>query len=170
MATIVKEIAFADFRREREMTRTSLERIPDDRLSWRPHPKSYTIGGLGTHIANLPTWILSGLTDDGFDFANRPPNLQPLESVAAIVAKFEENMAVVDKAFAEIDDDGLAETWTLRHGEHVISAEPRSTVFRQWGISHIVHHRAQLSVYLRLLDIPVPAIYGPSADAASDSR
>ena len=165
MATTVKEIAFADFRRECEVTRNALECIPHDRLSWRPHPKSYTIGGLGTHISNLPTWILSALTDDGFDFANRPPNLQPLESVAGIVSKFDENIAAVEKAFADIDDDGLAETWTLRHGTHIISAEPRFAVFRQWGISHIVHHRAQLSVYLRLLDLPVPAIYGPTADA-----
>jgi uncharacterized damage-inducible protein DinB len=164
MATTVRDNAFADLQREIVMTRETLARIPDDKLNWRPHERSYSLGGLGTHIANLPTWLLWALKRDGFDFASQPPRATELTSRSQILETFDRNAAAVEEAFGEIDDDGLAGIWTLKHGDRVLSADPKSYVFRVSGISHLVHHRAQLSVYLRLLDVPVPAIYGPSAD------
>lgn len=164
MDSSMKELAFADLTRELDHTRIALLRIPDDQLGFRPHERSYSLGDLGTHLANLPTWLKATVTDDGFDFAKAPPRREALPSTKAIVDTFDENVAGFLEVFNAMDDAALHEPWTLRHGEHVISSDPRHWVLRLWGINHIVHHRAQLSVYLRLIDVPVPSLYGPTAD------
>lgn len=164
MNTSLKDLAFADVVRELDNTRVALLRIPTDRLGYKPHERSYSIGDLGTHIANLPVWLKSTLADDGFDFAKAPPRLAALPSTEAIVETFDKNVGAFVQVFESVDDEALRQPWTLRHGDHVISSDPRHWVLRLWGISHIVHHRAQLSVYLRMLDVPVPSLYGPTAD------
>lgn len=158
-----RHAAFADLDAELAATRRVLERLPDDRLDFRPHPKSWTLGGLATHIANLPVWITMTLTEDGIDLAALPRN-EALPSAAAILDAFDRNAAAAREAWEATDDERLAAPWTVRHGTHVVTEQPRRAMLRSAGISHIVHHRGQLTVYLRLLDVPVPGLYGPSAD------
>ncbi len=155
---------FPDLERELDVTRRVLERVPDDKLEWQPHEKSFSLGGLATHVANLPTWITLTLGTPGIDFAEPMPRIEAAGSAAEVLRRFDENVDAALQAVGAADDALLAETWTMRHGDHVISADPKSLVLRLWAINHIVHHRAQLSVYLRLLDLPVPSVYGPSAD------
>ena len=159
-----QELAFGDLERELDATRRVLERVPDDHLSWKPHPKSMSLGSLALHVANLLYWQITTLRDDEFDFATSPMPLEEPESREEILQRFDENRATLSSAIAEIDEEALGRTWTLRNGEQTLMAEPKFAVLRIWGISHVVHHRGQLSVYLRLLDIPVPSVYGPTAD------
>lgn len=155
---------FADLDLELATTRRVLDRVPADRLDWRPHERSMTLGELATHIANLLRWWQMTLTTDGFDMSQaRPPSDAPTTK-DGILDLWDQNAAAVRELAAKTTDDDLNVTWTLRAGENVISTDPRHLVVRRFGMSHVVHHRGQLSVYLRLLDVPVPSIYGPSAD------
>lgn len=154
----------ADFAHELRTTRRVLERVPDDRLGWKPHEKSMSLGGLATHIVNLLQWQLWTLEGDSFDLAAAPPSVEPFESREAILATFDERAAALDEELEATDEGALAQAWTLRRGEAVLMEQPRASVLRGMGLRHIVHHRGQLSVYLRLLDVPVPPIYGPTAD------
>lgn len=155
---------FADLDLELATTRRVLDRVPADRLDWQPHEKSMTLGELATHIANLLRWWQMTLTTDEFDMKQaRPPRDAPTTK-EGILALWDQNVAAVRELAAETTDGDLHVTWTLRAGDRALSADPRHLVLRRFGMSHIVHHRGQLSVYLRLLDVPVPSIYGPSAD------
>ncbi|HEU4453236.1 MAG TPA: DinB family protein [Longimicrobium sp.] len=162
----VRQLALGDFEHELAQTRRVLERVPDDRFDFKPHPKSFSIGHLATHLANLPFWLISILSDDEFDLATVPPTDPATLPTTrdAVLAKFDENVATVRAAFDAADDEALLRPWTLRKGEHVVMTVPRAAAIRTIGISHMVHHRGQMTLYLRLLDIPVPGIYGPSAD------
>jgi uncharacterized damage-inducible protein DinB len=140
-----------------------LDRIPEAQLLWKPHEKSMTIGRLGMHIAELPGWIVRCLTADEYDLGAGPyiPNVP--ESRAQIMAEFEKTMQRAMDLLSTATDETLEKNWKLRRGEIVIQDMPRSSfVRRQFG--HMSHHRGQLSVFLRLLNVPVPALYGPSAD------
>jgi uncharacterized damage-inducible protein DinB len=149
--------------REASTTRKLLERVPDDKLDWRPHAKSTPIGKLAMHIAVLPGRFGERLKADGFDVTQATP--PPVPSTAAeIVKTFDESVAVAKRAMAEIDDAAAMGMWTLSFGDKTIAAMPRVGIARTLLLNHSVHHRGQLSVYLRLLDVPVPSIYGPSAD------
>lgn len=158
------EAALADLDLELATTRRVLERIPTNQLDWRPHEKSMTIGGLATHIANLLRWWTVTLLSDGFDMAAKPPNLSPATTTDGILESWDTNAEALRTVLADITDEDLQADWSIRMGDKVLSTDPRHLVMRRWGMSHIVHHRGQLSVYLRLLDVPVPSIYGPSAD------
>ncbi len=162
----VRQLALGDFEQEVALTRRVLERVPDDRFDWKPHPKSFSIGHLATHLSNLPFWLISILGADEFDLASVPPtNPDELPKTRdAVLAKFDGNVAAVRAALQAADDEALTRPWTLRKGEHVVMTVPRVAAIRTVGVSHIVHHRGQMTVYLRLLDIPVPGVYGPSAD------
>ncbi len=160
----LSRLALGDLGHELRQTRTALGRIRDEHFDWRPHEKSYTLGGLATHIANLPSWIVGMLQSTDFDLAEAPPNLGGDPDRAAVLERFDANADAVRTALADTDDDALTTTWTLRNGDRIIAKMPRVAAIRTNGISHIIHHRAQLIVYLRLLDIPVPGLYGPSAD------
>lgn len=162
--TALKPTALFDVDRELSKTRRLLERIPDDKLGWKPHEKSWTLGQLGAHIANLPTWKTMSLTTDGFDMAAPQPSRAEPTSSTEILEAFDKNVADFNSAYEGANDDVLTSMWSLRHGDHVISSDPKHEVLRQWGISHMIHHRGQLSVYLRLLNVPLPPIYGPTAD------
>ncbi len=156
--------SFADFDLELETTRRVLERVPDHQLDWRPHEKSMSLGGLATHIADLLRWWQATLSSDGLDISVRQPRPPRPETTEALLELWDRNADALRAHIADLTDADLTSDWSLRNGEQVFSTDPRHLVMRRWGMSHIVHHRGQLSVYLRLLDVPVPKIYGPTAD------
>jgi uncharacterized damage-inducible protein DinB len=156
-----------EFDHEMASTRKVLERVPDDKLDWRAHPKSNTIGWNANHLAELPGWAVNILTQPIFDFApvNGERYQSPkLTSRKEIIELFDRNVAEARKALADAKDESMNDAWTLRGGERVIFTMPRAAVVRSFLMNHIIHHRAILSVYLRLNDIPVPGMYGPSGD------
>ena len=159
----IKDGLLAEYDHEVATTRKLLDRLPDDKLSWTPHPKSMTLGGLATHLGNIPTWGSTILGELSFDLATAPPNLDAKTSAADILAFFDETTRRARAAMDKTDPEYLA-MWSLRRGGQEMFSMPRVAAFRTFVLYHLVHHRGQLSVYLRLNDIPVPAIYGPSAD------
>jgi len=157
-------IAFGDLGHEMGLTRAVLARLPADRLGWTPHAKSKSLGALGAHVANILRWGVLTLRQDSYDLAGGRPFPADPQGVEDLLGRFDANLAELEVALAETDDDGWRQPWALRHGEHQIFSQPRLGVFRGFVLSHMIHHRAQLGVYLRLLGQPVPAVYGPSAD------
>ncbi len=152
-----------EFDQEMAGARRVLERVPGDRLDWRPHPKSMTLGGLASHLASAPGWIAPTFELPELDLAAFPRKPDP-GTVDGILALFDRNVGIAREALSSAPDSAFQEAWTLRAGPQVFYTLPRADIYRRFGISHLVHHRAQLGVYLRLLDIPVPGVYGPSAD------
>jgi uncharacterized damage-inducible protein DinB len=159
----LKDGLLAEFDHEMGTTRKLLERVPDDKLSWKPHEKSMSMGGLATHLANLPTWGGTILNEMSFDLAEAPPNLQEKASRAEILKAFDESTKQT-RAWLDKSDPELFAMWALKRAGQEMFSLPRVAAFRTFVLYHIVHHRGQLSVYLRLNDVPVPSIYGPSAD------
>jgi uncharacterized damage-inducible protein DinB len=152
-----------EFDHEMANTRKSLERVPDNKLSFKPHPKSMALGGLATHLATINHWTDAILSQDTFDVSTAPPNPE-IKSSAAILEEFDKNVAAARKNIAGATDAQLFKPWTLLSKGQTIFTLPRIAVLRSFILNHTIHHRAQLGVYLRLNDIPVPSIYGPSAD------
>lgn len=162
---MIRDGLLAEFDHEVATTRRLLERLPADveRLAWRPHGKSMSLGGLATHISNLPVWGLTILSAASFDLVAMPPNAPEMTSRASILAAFDES---VQKTRSHMDrtDPEYQERWTLKRGDQDLFSMPKVAAFRTFFMYHLVHHRGQLSVYLRLQDIPVPPVYGPTAD------
>jgi uncharacterized damage-inducible protein DinB len=157
--------AFADeFTRETRNTRRMLERVPWEQAEWRPHPKSATLGGLAIHIARLAGFPEMILATAGRDLAAGQPPAPTPTSTAELLAAFDASVEASVRALQSASADALMQTWTLRRGEQVIVSVPRAAAIRNLAFNHACHHRGQLSVYLRLKDIPVPGMYGPSAD------
>ena len=154
----------AELKHEAINTRKILERVPTDKLSWRPHAKSMTIGRLATHLAEIPIWINRTINENEFDFATANLSFESKESTGAILQLFDETLANATSLLETVSDENLNEKWTLRRGDHVYFSLPRKVNIRNFAFNHGYHHRGQLSVYLRLLDISVPGMYGPSAD------
>src|SRR4051794_26236734 len=159
----LKDGLLAEFDHEIATTRRLLERIADDRLPWKPHDKSMSLGGLATHLGNLPNWGSIILNQPSFDLADAPPNIEPKTSRADVLAFFDESTQRTRTAMDKPEPDYL-QPWTLRRDGQEMFSMPRAAAFRTFVLYHLVHHRGQLSVYLRLNDIPVPPIYGPTAD------
>jgi uncharacterized damage-inducible protein DinB len=159
----MKDTLLAEFDHEMGTTRRLLERVPDVQLNWKPHEKSMTLGGLATHLSNLPNWGTTILNDASYDLAAGPPNLTEAGSRADVLANFD---AAVSRTRVALDrtDAELGAQWNLTRGDQEMFSLPRAAAFRTFVLYHIVHHRGQLSVYLRLNNVPVPSIYGPSAD------
>ena len=150
--------------REAASTRKFLERVPAEKLAWAPHPKSMTLGKLAMHLATLPNWALS-LKDDRFDLGVNKVDVPAAPGTAAeIVAIFDRSVAEAKKVLSGFDDAAAMGAWTLLMNGRTIFSMPRVAVVRNMLLNHAVHHRGQLSVFLRLLDVPVPGPYGPSAD------
>ena len=162
----IAEMLLPEFDREVAITRKTLERVPDDRFDWKPHEKSTTMGGLATHLSNLLSWAVHTIEKDSIDLApgGVPVRPEPVRSAAEAVEVFDRNAAAARSAIAGADDGRMAGTWTLFANGQQIFAQPRAGVLRGMVMNHMIHHRAQLGVYLRLNDVPVPAVYGPSAD------
>jgi uncharacterized damage-inducible protein DinB len=155
-----------EFDREMGVTRRLLERVPDGQFAWQPHPKSMTLGRLAEHLAELPQWVGATIMQSSLDLAaaRRPEGYQPPATRAAVLAMFDTNIAAARGVLAGRSDAELMAPWSLLRGEHTIFTMPKAGVLRAFVLNHIVHHRGQLSVYLRLRDVPLPSIYGPSAD------
>ena len=152
-----------ELEQEARTTRRVLERVPEDKLAWKPHEKSMSMGGLATHLANLPNWGGNILNEPFFDLADAPPNLAEKTSRAEILAAFDET-AKRTRGWLDKTDPELMAPWTLKRGGHEMFTMPRISAFRSFVLYHSVHHRGQLTVYLRLNNVPLPAIYGPTAD------
>ncbi|MHB1193004.1 MAG: DinB family protein [Longimicrobiales bacterium] len=152
-----------EFEQEMSNTRKVLERVPDDKLDFKPHEKSFSLHDLAAHVANIPTWTGVTLTTTELDL-NQPWERNIPAGRAELLAAFDAAVADARPVLEKATADDFSVAWTLRSGEEVWFTLPRSAVFRSFVMSHLIHHRAQLTVYLRLLDIPVPGIYGPSAD------
>ena len=166
----LNEALLPEFDHEMANTRKTLERVPDDKLGWKPHEKSFAMGPLANHIAFLPAWAVHTVNEESIDIA--PPGEPPLKTPQSnsreeIVAMFDKQVAAARAAIASASDEQLFKKWTLLHGGKVVFSLPRIAVLRSFVMNHIIHHRAQLGVYLRMNDIPVPSIYGPSADEGS---
>jgi uncharacterized damage-inducible protein DinB len=155
-----------EFDHEMATTRKLLQRVPEDRLSWKPHVKSYSLGQLAQHVANIPYWGQLTLEHSELDLAVNPP-MAELGSRAAILQLFEDRVAGTRKALLGKTDGELMAPWALKQGDHTVFTMPKATVWRSFVMNHIVHHRGQLSVYLRQQDVPLPSMYGPSADEQS---
>lgn len=164
-ATELVALLYPDLSRELNRTRRTLERFPDDKAGWQPHQKSKTIEALAAHIAMLPTLAAHVLGSDALDVSTL--KARPVSSRAAeLLQEFDDGVARLEDALARTTSDHLAAPWTLRSAERVMASGPRREMLRELLINHGAHHRAQLGVYYRLLDLPVPGIYGPSADEA----
>lgn len=163
----ISETLLPEFDQEMANTRKTLERVPDDKLAWKPHPKSSTLGALATHIALMPGWTVATLQNDSFDYApvGAPPFQPPkAESRKEMLDLFDKGFGEARAALQAANDEQLLATWSLLAGGKTVFAMPRIAVIRNLVMNHMIHHRAQLGVYLRLNDLPVPALYGPSAD------
>jgi len=162
----VSETVLQEFDQEMAGVRRTLERIPEEKLAWKPHEKSMALGRLAGHLAELPGLGVTALTTEGYDFSTRPPGQKPLvaESQKHVLAKFDENVARARAAIAATSDEQWAKNWTLSLGDKKIYQGPRTGALRTLLMNHMIHQRAQLGVYLRLNNVAVPSIYGPSAD------
>lgn len=159
-----KEVFLQDLVAEGQRTRKILERVPFDKAAWKPHEKSMSLGALSQHLTNLPRWTGMTILHDELDFAKPLELTKPAESTAELLTRFDARLSEALRDLQSIDASALDEPWTMRHGEQVFFTRPKREVLREFVLSHMIHHRGQLSVYLRLLDVPVPGIYGPTAD------
>jgi uncharacterized damage-inducible protein DinB len=163
MATIGQTVA-AELEKEAQATRRVLERVPGDQLGWQPHPKSMSLGQLAIHVATIPGSIARLAKMDGFDASTA--NFAPVapESAEDLIPALDAALAEATTFLHELDDTAAAAPWRLSIGERELFTQPRLGVVRSLMLNHWYHHRGQLVVYLRLLDVPVPSVYGPSAD------
>jgi uncharacterized damage-inducible protein DinB len=154
----------AELKHEATSTKRILERVPEDKFDWKPHEKSMTMGRLASHVAELPGFLNSILTMDDFDFAKG--HYKPLHPKTSeeLMNVFQQKLDEVVQTLENTSDEKMHVNFTLRGGDHVIASIPRMIAVRSMALNHIIHHRGQIAVYLRLLDIPVPGMYGPSAD------
>ncbi len=151
---------------EVETTRKMLSRVPNDKYDWKPHEKSMDIRRLATHIADLPAWVMMAVTSDELDFAKNPYKEEKIEDTTQLVDYLNKSYETGRKALENAKEETLDEDWTLRSGDEIYSVSSKAEVIRM-SLSQIIHHRAQLGVYLRLLNVPIPGSYGPSADEMS---
>lgn len=166
MGTVFRDLFLPELEHELASTRKVLALVPEGRGEFRPHPKSSTLGALALHVASLPSWAarVLGSTDLHIEVlaARTPP---PFESVAALLATFEEHARGARTALSEASDADLSVLWSLKRGGKALFTLPRHAALRSLFLSHLIHHRGQLTVYLRLVDVALPQVYGPTADA-----
>ena len=161
----VKTALIGELKHESSLTRKMLERVPLDKKDWKPHEKSMTLGRLASHVADVTHWISDIISIDDFDFT-KDFNFNPRIATTSeeLLELFQ---TTLDKAISDlstVDETELEKNWTVRRGEQVMFVTSKKISIRNWTMNHMIHHRGQLSVYLRLLDVPVPGMYGPSAD------
>lgn len=163
----ISSALIAELEQEAKVTRTCLERIPAEKFDWKPHEKSMPLGRLASHIAEMFGWTPPTMEKSELDFAQM--DYKPFEPKTTddLLEFFDKNVAEAIETLKSSTDERFMENWTMRNGEQVYFTMPKAAVIRAFVLSHIIHHRGQLSVYLRLNDIAVPSIYGPSADEGS---
>jgi uncharacterized damage-inducible protein DinB len=152
-----------EFDHEMQTTRKVLERVPMEKADWKPHAKSGNMGWLAAHVANIPSWLVPVTTANELDLGALPPEEAP-KTREALLAKFDKNVKEGRVALANAKPETMTQPWALKKGSVTFFSQPRVGVLRGFVMNHLIHHRGQLSVYLRLNDVPVPSIYGPSAD------
>jgi uncharacterized damage-inducible protein DinB len=162
----IKDSLLPEFDHEMGATRRVLERVPEADLSWKPHDKSFSLGQLAAHVANIPHWMNAILDNTVFDLATVGEDARPKEpaSVDALTAAFDKEVRQARTKLDAQADAALMATWTMKQGTHEILTMPRIAVLRSFIMNHLIHHRGQLTVYLRLRNVPLPALYGPTAD------
>jgi uncharacterized damage-inducible protein DinB len=160
----IADLLVREFTQECANTRETLERVPADpeKWNWKPHEKSGSLGWMAAHVANLPGFAYAAVTTPELDLTN--VQMPKIESQAGLLPAFDQISAVTAEAIAKVTDEQFSETWTLRRGDMVLFARPRYEIVRGMCFNHLIHHRGQLTMYLRTLNVPVPALYGPSAD------
>jgi len=157
----IAETLLPEFDQEMAVTRRLLERVPSEKGQWKPHPKSFALGHLAQLVAQMPGWLTNMLGGTSLDLGTASG--YSYETTDTLLSLFDKNVREARAALSAASDADLAVSWSLKHGERVLFSAPRAVVVRQ-TISHLVHHRGQLTVYLRLQDVPIPSIYGPTAD------
>ena len=163
----IAESLLPEFDREMGLTRRVLERVPDGVFAWQPHEKSMTLGRLAEHLAELPAWMKVSIVDNGIEMTTgRPEGYQSPATRAAVLEMFDKNAAEARSALAGRTDAEMMAPWTLKAQGKEVFTMPKAVVVRGFVMNHIIHHRGQMSVYLRLQNVAVPSIYGPSADEA----
>lgn len=155
-----------EMNQEAATTRKMLARVPPEKFDWQPHPKSMSLKRLATHVAELPGWVAMALTTDGLDFENNPYQPKEVKNTGELLDYFEETLRSGTETLENADSNTFDKEWVLSSGSQIYSRTSKYEMIRI-SFSQIVHHRAQLGVYLRLLDIPIPGSYGPSADDVS---
>jgi uncharacterized damage-inducible protein DinB len=166
----ISDALLPEFDQEMKSTRKCLERITEDHFNYKPHPKSFDMRSLAVHIATMLGWGVTTIQSDSFDYApvGGEPYVPPtVNSNAELMALFDKGAAEFRTALAGADNDAMMKPWSLLGGGQTMFTMPRAAVIRGMIFNHIVHHRGQLTVYMRMCDIPVPAVYGPSADEAN---
>jgi uncharacterized damage-inducible protein DinB len=163
----IRDSFLPEFEMEMATTRKTLERVPEDKTDWKPHNTSMAMGRLAGHIAEMAGFAAQTFDGDSFDFA--PPGGKPVQptvmtSRSQLLGIFDKNVAAARQAISKASDEDLHKTWTLMNGGKTFFAMPRIQVLRGMILNHVIHHRGQLSVYLRMNQVPVPSIYGPSGD------
>ena len=159
------DLFLGELEREAAATRRTLERVPEGRYDWKPHEKSMTLGRLAELVARLPSWPVFMIKQDELELTTQQS--QPLRTSRELVQALDEGVAEAREALANTTDEHLMKPWRLLFAGKVVSEEPRHLMLRGGVFNHLAHHRGQLTVYLRLNDVPVPSIYGPSADDGS---
>ena len=160
----IKDAFIAELKHESSSTKKMLEKVPMDKKDWKPHERSMTLGHLATHVADTTHWASTIIHIDDFDFMKDYKMNPDANTQEELMATFQLNL---DKAIEDLDkmsDEDFNKLWTVRRGDQVMFSLPKKVSMRGWAFNHLFHHRGQLSVYLRLLDVPVPGMYGPSAD------
>ncbi|OUJ74234.1 DinB family protein [Hymenobacter crusticola] len=157
------QIILPELDQELALTRRVLERAPEAHFAWQPHPKSMALGHLASHTADMPSYMATALETPELDISEAVGDWQPATTTTELLQRFEANGAAARSALAAIDEEGFAQIWKMHYGGQTVINQPRAEVVRHI-ISHMIHHRGQIMVYLRLLDVPVPGVYGPSAD------
>lgn len=162
----IKDSLLPEFDHEMGTTRRLLERVPDADLTWAPHERSYNLGRLASHVAGIPRWASVAMDSAFFDFAADGHDARPVDprSMAVVLTQFDANVAAARKTIAEAADAAFMGSWTLKNGAHEVFTLPKIAVLRGFVMNHLIHHRGQLTVYLRLRNVPLPSIYGPTAD------
>lgn len=166
----INQALLPEFDIEMANTRKTLERVPEDKFGWKPHEKSMTLGRLANHLATIPVWTGHALEQDKLDVnppEGRPSQPEEVSTRKELLALFDKNVAEARAKIAGAGDEQFVKPWSLLNGGKVVFTLPRAAVLRSFVMNHSIHHRAQLGVYLRLNDVPVPSIYGPSADEAA---
>jgi uncharacterized damage-inducible protein DinB len=169
--TIGKSL-LGEFDQEMQGTRKVLERVPDDKWNWKPHDKSGTVGWLAGHVATIPGWITMTIQSEELDYAPVDgPSYEPpkIGNRKELLAAFDDDVAKARKALESVSDQEIMKNWKLLAGGKEIFTLPRVVCIRSMVMNHLIHHRAQLTVYFRLLGVPVPGLYGPSADEGQDA-
>jgi len=160
----LKELIFDDLERELLITRRVLEAVPAEKFTWKPHEKSMSLMGLAMHVATLPQWIRESLANDVLDFKTAPRPPREVKDTAELVAHFDRNVAELRPVVAGFNLEKFKNTWRMKNGDQIFTEQPRHKVYRVWSLNHLVHHRGQLAVYLRLLNVRIPRIYFNTAD------